>query len=102
MLDNLQQLEFLKDNSHYVSPNFKGYNYFLIFMKIDNLCYCLAIDKKKITYQKNKLNINMTKVIRLNIKAMNTLFKGSIFFNLYAIDNKMCLCFCLSNFNPIF
>ena len=89
MLDNLQQLEFLKDNAHYVSPNFKGYNYFLIFMKIDNLSYCLAIDKKKITYQKNKLNINMTKVIKLNIKAIHTLFKGSIFDCKFINNNTM-------------
>ena len=89
MLDNLQQLEFLKDNTHYVSPNFKGYNYFLIFMKIDNSSYCLAIDKKKITYQKNKLNVNMTKIIRLNIKTTNTLFRGSIFDCKFINNNTM-------------
>jgi len=89
MLDNLQQLEFLKENAHYVSPNFKGYNYFLIFMKIDNSSFCIIIDKKTITYQKNKLNINMTKIIRLHIKALNTLFKGSIFDCKFINNNTM-------------
>lgn len=89
MLDNLQQLEFLKENAHYVSPNFKGFNYFLIFMKIDNSSYCVVLDKKKITYQKNKLNIKMTKIIRLHIKAINTLFKGSIFDCKFINNNTM-------------
>ena len=79
ILENIQQLEFLKKNTHYVSPNFKGYNYFLLFMKINDNSYCIALDKKKITYQKNKLNISMTKIIRLKIKTSAALFRGTIF-----------------------
>ena len=38
MLENIQQLNFLKTNEHYVSPNFKGFNYFLIFYRFkDNI-----------------------------------------------------------------
>ena len=33
MLNNIQKLKFLQDNEHYVSPNFKGYNYLVL---IDN------------------------------------------------------------------
>lgn len=79
MLDNLKQLHFLKDNKHYVSPNFKGYNYFLIFTKINNNSYCVAIDKKRFSYHKNKLNIKMVKIIKLKIMTSPSMFRGSIF-----------------------
>ena len=79
MLDNISQLEYLKENIHYISPNFKGYNYFLIFIKIKDISYCVILDKKRITYQKSKLNVKMTKIIKLNITANNAIFRGSIF-----------------------
>ena len=40
MLNTIKKLEFLKESEHYVSPSFKGFNYFLIFMNIDNKKYC--------------------------------------------------------------
>lgn len=48
MLNNIQKLKFLHDNEHYVSPNFKGYNYLLIMLTINNNQYCVAIDRKKV------------------------------------------------------
>ena len=33
---NIQKLQFLQTNEHYVSPNYKGHNYFLIFINILN------------------------------------------------------------------
>ena len=79
MLEDLQQLKFLKNNNHYVSPNFKGYNYFLIFTKINNLSYCVVIDKKKFSYHKNKLNVKNVKIIKLKIMTSSSIFRGSIF-----------------------
>ena len=46
MLNNIQKLKFLQDNEHYVSPNYKGHNYFLIFMIIQNRSACFLIDRK--------------------------------------------------------
>jgi len=79
MLEDIKQLNFLKGNKHYVSPNFKGYNYFLIFTKVDNISYCVVIDKKKFSYHKNKLNIKMVKIIKLKIMTSPSIFRGSIF-----------------------
>ena len=31
ILNNLQKLQFLKETEHYVTPNFMGYNYLLLF-----------------------------------------------------------------------
>ena len=41
MLDSMQQLNFLKLNEHYISPNFKGYNYFVIQIFDFTLIYYL-------------------------------------------------------------
>ena len=43
MLTNVQRLQFLKDNEHYVTPNFMGYNYLLLFLTIDGNKYSVAI-----------------------------------------------------------
>ena len=45
MLDNLEKLNNLK-RIHYVSPNFKGFNYFVIFTKINHQQMCVCIDKR--------------------------------------------------------
>lgn len=79
MLDDIKQLNFLKNNKHLVSPNFKGFNYFLIFTKVNNISYCVVIDKKKFSYHKNKINIKMVKIIKLKIRSSSSMFRGSIF-----------------------
>ena len=57
MLNNLQKLQFLKENEHYVTPNFMGYNYLLLFLTVDGNKFCVAIDKKRLSYHKNQVNL---------------------------------------------
>ena len=79
MLMNLQKLNFLKEQEHYVTPNFHGYNYLLIFLTIDDVKYSVAIEKKKLSYHKNQIdvkNINMFKVL---VSANQAIFRGTIF-----------------------
>lgn len=79
MLNNVSKLKFLQDNEHYVSPNFKGYNYLLMMLKINDKNLCLAIDRKKLSYHKNQLDMKTFNVILLNIKTSESIFKGTIF-----------------------
>lgn len=79
MLDNLQKLTFLKDNIHYVSPNFKGFNYFLIFTSINNINQCFVIDKKKLSYHRNKVNAKFINIYRIKIQSSLSLYNGTIF-----------------------
>lgn len=89
MLDNVQKLNYLKDNAHYVSPNFKGYNYFVIFTKISNANYCCIIDKKKLSYHRNKINVKNINIIKIKINPSNSIFNGTIFDGkLIRKDNK--------------
>ena len=86
MLENIQQLNFLKTNEHYVSPNFKGFNYFLLFYKFkDNIqknkesSYCIAIDKKNLSYHKKSIDIKKVYMFRVKIFASSSIFMGSLF-----------------------
>ena len=79
MLSNIQKLQFLKDNEHYVTPNFMGYNYLLLFLIIDGDKYSVAIDKKNLSYHKNQVHINKVNMYKLLINASSSVFKGTIF-----------------------
>jgi hypothetical protein len=79
ILNNIQKLKFLQENEHYISPNFKGYNYLLLLLNIDNTEYSVAIDRRKLSYHKNQLDMKTFNVILLNIKTSNSIFKGTIF-----------------------
>lgn len=79
MLDNLQKLNYLKDNIHYVSPNFKGFNYFFVFTSINNINQCFVIDKKKLSYHRNKVNAKFINIYRIKIKSSLSLYNGTIF-----------------------
>jgi hypothetical protein len=86
MLENVQQLNFLKMNEHYVSPNFKGFNYFLLFYKFkDNIqknkesSYCIAIDKKNLSYHRKSIDIKKVFMYRIKFFAPSSIFMGSLF-----------------------
>jgi hypothetical protein len=79
MLNNIKQLEDLRDNIHYVSPNFKGYGYIIIFMKIDNNQYGIVMDKKKMSYHKNNINVNDITMYKIKFTTFKNLFSGTIF-----------------------
>jgi hypothetical protein len=79
ILNNLQKLKFLHDNEHYVSPNFKGYNYLLIMLTINNNQYCVAIDRKKLSYHKSQLDMKTIQVIQINLKTSDSIYNGTIF-----------------------
>jgi hypothetical protein len=79
ILNSTQRLKNLQDNIHYVSPNFKGYNYLLLMLTINDKQYCVAIDRKKLSYHKSQLDMKTINVIQLQIKCSDSLFYGSIF-----------------------
>ena len=79
MLNNIQKLKFLQENEHWVSPNYKGHSYFLIFMSIYNKSYCVIINRKKLSYHKNQIDLHTTFIVRLLVNTNSTMFTGSIF-----------------------
>jgi hypothetical protein len=91
MLNNLQRLNFLKDNEHYVTPNFRGFNYLLIMVNILNHQYCVVIDRKKLSYHKNQVDIKMLQIIQINLNTTNDLYDGTIFDGKIIQTNKECI-----------
>ncbi len=87
MLDNMQQLSFLKKQEHYVSPNFKGFNYFLLFNKITKMTgegqkeysQCIAIDKKNLSYNKKTIDIKKVFMYKIKLMAAPNIFRGTLF-----------------------
>jgi hypothetical protein len=79
ILNNVHKLKFLNDNEHYVSPNFKGYNYLLIMLTINNNNYCVAIDRKKLSYHKSQLDMKTIQIIQINLKTTDSIYNGTIF-----------------------
>ena len=79
ILNNIQKLEFLKATEHYVAPNFKGFNYFLIFIMLDGKKYCVAIDRRKLSYHKEQIDLKTIFMVKLIVKAGDNIFSGTIF-----------------------
>ena len=79
MLNNIQKLKFLQENEHFVSPNYKGHNYFLIFMLIQNRPFCILLDKKKLSYHKNQLDLHHLYITKIIVNTNSNMFNGSIF-----------------------
>jgi len=79
ILNNIQKLEFLKTTEHYVAPNFKGFNYFLIFIILDDKKYCVAIDRRKLSYHKEQIDLKTIFMVKINIKVGDNIFNGTIF-----------------------
>lgn len=78
VLKNIQKLEFLQKNPHYVSPNYYGDNYYTIFMSINEKNYCCFLNKSHLSYNKKDLDIRKIKIIKVHIYATNDIFRGTI------------------------
>jgi len=80
---NKMKLEFLSNNEHYVSPNFKGFNYFLIFMNLETngekKKYCIAIDRRKLSYHIDHIELKSVFMAKIHMKVSESIFNGTIF-----------------------
>jgi hypothetical protein len=79
MLNNLQRLQFLKQNQHFLTPNYRGYNHLVIFLTVNKTKYCVAIDRKKMSYHKDQMDLKRLNVIQVQVNASKSIFRGSIF-----------------------
>lgn len=79
MLQNIDTLNFLKQEEHYVAPNYKGMNYILFFTFINGKKFSIAIEKKGLSYHFDQINFRRIKMIRLKIFATGKIFSNTIF-----------------------
>jgi hypothetical protein len=79
MLDTIPKLKFLQDTTHYVTPNYKGLNYFLIFVTIMGNSYSVLINRKKLSYHRNQIDMKTVLIIKLFINTNSNMYNGTIF-----------------------
>jgi len=79
LLNALNKLKYLKYNEHYVSPNFKGFNYLLMLLRINNDELCVAIDKKTLSYSKSQVDITTVIMFKIDILTNHSLYDKTIF-----------------------
>jgi len=79
LLNTINKLKYLKYNEHYVSPNFKGFNYLLMLLRINNNELCIAIDKKTLSYSKSQIDITTVIMFRIDILTNHSLYDKTIF-----------------------
>jgi len=77
-----EKIDKLTSTFPYITPNYKGVQYFVVFMKITGKSYFIMIEKSKLKFQKSKLDLK--KIDLIIIKVVNELLKtpimnGSIF-----------------------
>jgi hypothetical protein len=80
---NSNKLEMLKTDEHYVSPSFKGFNYLLLFTTINSVKYCVAIDRRKLSYHKDQIDIKTVYMVSLSLDVSYSVYDNTI------IDGKL-------------
>ena len=74
--------KFISDVYH-VSPNFNGKNCFLIFNKINLRYYSFLVDRKQLSYNYEKVNIDNVFIHHCNVDIDLSLYNGTIFDGIY-------------------
>jgi hypothetical protein len=100
MLDNISKLKFLQENEHYVTPNYKGLSYFLIFTKLFDKNYAILVNRKKLSYHRNQVDMKTIFIVKVSINTSEKLYLGTIFDGkIVQKDNKHYFliqdCFCM-------
>jgi hypothetical protein len=79
ILDSIQKLKFLQENEHYITPNYKGVNYFLLFTNIMNKHFAVLINRKKLSYHRNQIDIKNVFIVKIQVNANMNIFNGTLF-----------------------
>lgn len=83
IIDNENQLSKFITNKYFLTHNYYGKNSFLIFVKIKGRYYSCVIDRRTMSYDKSKLNLQKLDIIHFNVDVNEKIFDGSIFDGTY-------------------
>ena len=79
ILDSIQKLKFLQENEHYITPNYKGINYFLLFTTIVGKQHAVLINRKKLSYHRNQIDIKNVFIVKIQVNTNINIFSGTLF-----------------------
>jgi hypothetical protein len=79
LLQYENELHQLTERKYFLSVNFSGSNCLLIFTKIKDTFYACLIDRKTLSYNRQKVNINDVITFPINLKLDKDIYNGTIF-----------------------
>ena len=89
LLENSSDLaNFQESQKFYISANFSGSNYLLVFCKIKNKSYSFMIDRKTLSFNSEQIKYEGVNIIPVNIKLENSIYDGTIIDGIYIKHDK--------------
>lgn len=88
LLQTQMDLSKIDNSKYYLSANFTGKNCFLIFTTIKNKYYQYLVDRKTLSYNKNKNDISKIYLKNVNIRIDPSIYMGTIFDGIYSVNPK--------------
>lgn len=82
------ELHQLTEKKYFLSANFSGSNCLLIFTKIRDTYHSCLIDRKSLSYNRQKVNINDVITFPVNLKLDREIYDGTIFDGIYVQGKK--------------
>lgn len=82
------ELEDLKTEKHYVSPNYAGMNALLVFAKIGSGFFSFMIDRKTLSYNPAKVEIEKVKIHKFRVRVRQDVFNGTLLDGIYITNYK--------------
>ena len=89
LLETYDDLEnFQESKKFYISANFSGTNYLLVFCKIKNKTYSFMIDRKTMSFNSEQIKYENINIMPVNIKLENSIYDGTIIDGIYIKHDK--------------
>ena len=82
------ELHQLLEKKYFLSVNFSGSNCLLIFPKIKNMNHSCLIDRKTLSYNQQKVNINNVTTYPVNLKLDREIYEGTIFDGIFIFEGS--------------
>ena len=82
------EMNLLSGNKYYVSANYSGSNCLLVFIKVREKYLSYLVDRKTLNYNKNLINYDNIKIIQINIRLDESIYKGTIFNGIFVQSQK--------------
>lgn len=82
------ELHQLVEKKYFLSANFSGSNCLLVFTKIRDTYHSCLIDRKTLSYNRQKINVNDVITYPVNLKLDREIYNGTIFDGIFIQGKK--------------
>ena len=86
--DKLSVLYVLKNDKYYIQYNYSGVSSYLVFLRIKDKYFSVFIEKKNLSFNKNKKNLGNIRIREIEVSAKLNIYNGTIMEGFLIYDNK--------------